>query len=170
VYTKLLIQKLEAIGDLTTADRGALRDFGGTVIDVAAARDIVAKGERPTTTTLVLSGLVARYKLLGDGRRQLLSFYIPGDMPDLQSLYLDVMDHSLAALVPTQILSISHQIVKAILTKNPSLNHLFWREMLIDAAVLRERGLRLGIRLILSRRFSHSIVRKWARLDFRPEV
>src|SRR5215211_4444253 len=42
-----------------------------------------------------------RYKLTGDGKRQIFSFHIPGDIPDLQSLHLDVMDHSLASLTAT---------------------------------------------------------------------
>jgi hypothetical protein len=34
-------------------------------------------------------GMVARYHLLHNGRRQYLSFHIAGDMPDAQALFID---------------------------------------------------------------------------------
>jgi hypothetical protein len=38
-------------------------------------------------------------------KRQILSFHIAGDIPDLQSLHIDVMDHSLATLAPSSLAS-----------------------------------------------------------------
>ena len=46
--------------------------------------DLIRQGDRPKAAVLVLSGMVGRYHLLGNGRRQYLSFHIIGDMPDAQ--------------------------------------------------------------------------------------
>ena len=42
-----------------------------------------------------------RSKTIVNGQRQILSLHIPGDIPDLQSLYLHRMDHDLISLVPS---------------------------------------------------------------------
>ena len=52
------------------------------------------------SSALVVEGFACRYALTNEGRRQILSFHIPGDIPDLQSLHLTVMDHSLATWFP----------------------------------------------------------------------
>jgi CRP-like cAMP-binding protein len=46
----------------------------------------------------VLEGWVCRYKILETGTRQIFSFHIAGDIPDLQSLHLRTMDHNLGTL------------------------------------------------------------------------
>jgi len=56
----------------------------------------------------------------------------------MQSLFIDVMDHSLTALVPTTVLAIRHEIMRGIIEGYPRIAHLLWRETLIDAAVYRE--------------------------------
>lgn len=44
-----------------------------------------------------------RKKLSDKGKRQIFSFHLAGDVPDLQSLHLSVMDHSLMTLAPSKL-------------------------------------------------------------------
>ena len=67
-----------------------------------------------------------------------MSFHIPGDIPDLQSLHLEVMDHSLATVVPSKVAFIPHEAVRTFLGAHPLIPDVFWRDTLIDAAVFRE--------------------------------
>src|ERR1043166_3756689 len=46
----------------------------------------------------VLSGWAFRYKLLPDGRRQILNYALPGDFVGLQGAVLNAMEHSVEAL------------------------------------------------------------------------
>jgi CRP-like cAMP-binding protein len=48
----------------------------------------------------VLSGWGFRYKLLSDGRRQILNYVVPGDLIGLQGSLMGEMQHSLEALSP----------------------------------------------------------------------
>ena len=89
---------------------------------------------------------MCRYKLIADGKRQITGFYIPGDIPDLQSLYLHVMDHSVGTLIPSKIAFIPHDPLRAVLRKHPILAEAFWRDTLIDAARFREWIIGLGRR------------------------
>ena len=107
---------------------------------------IVRDGDRPSDCALILSGFVCRYKILPDGRRQIMGFYIPGDIPDLQSLHLHVLDNSLGTLVKSSIALIPHQSLRDMLRRYPNLSDILWRDTLIDAAIFREWMIGLGRR------------------------
>lgn len=133
-----LIRKLETITELSSSDREAISRLPLRVELIAENNDIVREGEAPSDCCLILEGFVARYKLLGQGQRQIFSFHIPGDIPDLQSLHLEIMDHSLGALTRCRVAFIPHQAMHQLIEKQPRLASVFWRDTLIDAAVFRE--------------------------------
>ena len=89
-----LVRKLERILTRSHWEREAVLALPLTARVVEADADIIREGDRPTQCCLVLEGFTCRYKSLPDGRRQILGFYIPGDIPDLQTLHLEVVDHS----------------------------------------------------------------------------
>jgi CRP-like cAMP-binding protein len=79
-----------------------------------ADEDFISQGDVPKVAALVVSGMAARYHLLGNGRRQYLSFHMSGDLPDAQGLFVTHMDHALCALGPAAIASIPHsEMIKA---------------------------------------------------------
>jgi CRP-like cAMP-binding protein len=141
-----LLRKLESIVDLSAEDRQGLLALPITVKSLDADRDIVRERDRPTECALVLEGFVCRYKLIADGKRQITGFYLPGDIPDLQSLYVEVMDHSLGTLTATRVALFPHDSIRSLLRRHPSLAEAFWRDTLIDAAMFREWMIGLGRR------------------------
>jgi CRP-like cAMP-binding protein len=138
VDTAILLRRLQAIATPNEEERSLLSSLSGTVRQFRAHDDIVRIGDVPSVVCLLLEGMACRYKVSADGKRQIMSFHIPGDVPDMQSLFIDVMDHSLGALVPTTVLAIRHEIMRGIIEGYPRIAHLLWRETLIDAAVYRE--------------------------------
>lgn len=141
-----LIRKLESILELSDADRDALSGLPLTVRSLPAHFDIVREGDRPSQCCLILEGLTCRYQATPEGRRQILSFYIPGDIPDFQSLHLRVIDDNLGTLTPTKVAFISHRAAFDLLRERPELLHVFWRATLIDAAITRRWVLNVGRR------------------------
>ncbi|WP_206667569.1 Crp/Fnr family transcriptional regulator [Muricoccus nepalensis] len=133
-----LVRKLQSITRLTAEEREAILDLPMTVRSYVRGQDIVRDGDRPSECCLILAGFAFRYKLLPDGRRQIMAFHTPGDMPDLQSLHLQVTDHGVAAMMPTQAAFISHKKMQVLTGRFPGLLHAFWRDTLIDAAIVRE--------------------------------
>ena len=97
-----LIRRLNAVTGLDEADIAAIRALPIIVRPWEAGRAIVSDGDRPTECCLVIEGFCVRSKTIVNGQRQILSIHIPGDIPDLQSLYLHRMDHDLISLVPFQ--------------------------------------------------------------------
>ncbi|WP_348625763.1 hypothetical protein [Mesorhizobium sp. LNHC209A00] len=44
-------------------------------------------GDRPTHSFVILEGLVGSTKLTGERKRQITSFFVPGDIPDLHGMH-----------------------------------------------------------------------------------
>jgi CRP-like cAMP-binding protein len=141
-----LIRALRGIGDLSVADEEAIRALPGRVRRLGASEDIVAEGDQPTAISVIVDGFACRYKMLRDGRRQIVSFLIAGDIPDAQSLLIAVMDHSLGTIDDTTVLHISHEAIFELFDAMPNVARLFWRWTLIEAAISREWLLNVGSR------------------------
>ncbi len=99
---KFLIRKLDAFSSLSKSNEAAIEEFASRrVIDIRRGQDIISEGEDPRTVNLIVEGWACRYKTLEDGRRQILSFFVPGDLADLHVYVLKAMDHSIAAITPS---------------------------------------------------------------------
>jgi|SRR5215203_1375553 len=141
-----LIRKLESITDLSSAEREALVDLPIRIEDVRADQDVVREGDRPSQCCLVVEGFTARYKFTDEGKRQIFAFHTPGDIPDILSLNLGVMDHTLGTLTPCRLGFIQHEHLRTLFSRQPRLVDIFWRDTLIDAAIFREWMLGMGRR------------------------
>jgi CRP-like cAMP-binding protein len=141
-----LLRKLESIADLSDEEKQAILNLPANVKVFEADTDIVRDGDRPAECCLILDGFTCRYKLLPDGTRQITGFYIPGDIPDLQSLFLHTLDNSLGTFVKTRVALIPHQILRDLFRRYPRIAEIFWRDSLIEAAIFREWMVGLGRR------------------------
>jgi CRP-like cAMP-binding protein len=141
-----LIRKLESITDLTPEERQALLALPMRVQDVRADQDIVREGDRPSQCCLLLEGFAARFKFTDKGKRQIFAFHTPGDIPDVLSLQLKTMDHTLGTLTPCKLGFIQHDPMRELLRQHPRLTDVFWRDTLIDAAIFREWMIGIGRR------------------------
>src|SRR3954463_1101633 len=158
-----LIHKLGSQIVLSDDERNALQSITGTIKTLDAHQDIAREGDRPSVCCLILEGFAYRYKLTETGKRQILSFHIPGEIPDLQSLHIDVMDHSLSSLTTCKAMFIPHETVCDLMRRCPRIGDAFWRETLIDAAVFREWIMNLGRREAYGR-MAHLLCEFYVRL------
>jgi CRP-like cAMP-binding protein len=149
--TLALIRKLETIASLTAEEKAALLRLPMRLQTVPPRHDIVVEGDAPSECCLVVEGFVCRYTLTAEGKRQIHSFHIPGDIPDLQSLHLAVMDHSLGTIIASKLAFIAHENLRRLIRDHPRLGDLFWRDTLIDAAVFRLWMVGIGRRSAFSR-------------------
>jgi CRP-like cAMP-binding protein len=145
-HTFALIRKLENIAPLAPEEKAAVLRLPLRLKAIAADQDIVREGDSPSESCLIVEGFACRYNITDEGKRQILSFHISGDIPDLQSLHLDVMDHSLGTLVPSKLAFIQHDDLRTLMRSHPRLGDLFWRDTLIDAAVFRQGLVGIGRR------------------------
>lgn len=59
---------------------------------------LLSEGSHNAHLYTLLSGWAFRYKLLSDGRRQILNYMLPGDLVGLQGSIIGEMEHSVEAL------------------------------------------------------------------------
>jgi CRP-like cAMP-binding protein len=159
---QLMIERLVSTAALLDSDRAILARLPSTTKSFANGEFIARDGERSLHSAVVHSGFLYRQKS-ARSRSQILSFYVPGDMPDIQTLHLPVMDHDLISAGATTIAFIPNDVLIRILDQSRSLTHIFWRETLIDAAIFREWVTNLGSRDALSR-VAHTICELCTRL------
>jgi CRP-like cAMP-binding protein len=146
-----LVRKLESITRLTQDEKQAVLSLPYAIKELHADQDVIRDGDRPWQCCLLLEGFLCRYKQLPDGTRQIHSFHVPGDIPDLQSLHLSVMDHGPAAISAGKVALIPHDAFRELTHAYPLLADKFWRDTLIDAALFREWIVNVGSREASSR-------------------
>lgn len=159
-----LITKLSVSNHLDGEDIRAIQSLRIRERHLAAREIIVADGTRPGDCCLIVEGFALRSKTTADGERQVLSVHIPGDIPDLQSLHLKVMDHDLVTLAPCTVGFISHSEMTEVTARRPNLAAALWRESLIDGSIFREWIVNVGRRAALQR-MAHLLIEVHERLQ-----
>ena len=145
--TNPLIRKLEQFTRLSEHDRAVLsRAAAERVRHFAPREDIIREGDRPREVNLFLTGWACRYKQLEDGRRQVVAFFLPGDLCDHNVFILREMDHSIAALTPVTVAELSRDTFEGITLDHPRITQALWWETLVNASVQREWTVNLGQR------------------------
>lgn len=161
--TNPLILKLEARDDLSDAEKASLENAITETRTFRPGDDLVREGDRPTTSTLVLDGLCARYKLLGSGRRQITAINVPGDFVDLQSFLLHEMDHGIVALTPCRVGCVPHDTLRQLTEAEPHLTRLLWLSTVVDSGIHRQWLVAMG-RMSAQGRMAHLVCELYVRL------
>jgi CRP-like cAMP-binding protein len=146
-----LIRNLEQFGPLGDAEKQALEAAATTVRHFGPDQDLVTDGERQHDCKLIAEGFACRYKLLDDGRRQILSFHIPGDFVDLEGLLSGEMDHSIGTLSHGKVAVVPHAVMLDLTETYPRIARALWRTTLLDAAVFRQWLVGVGRRSAFAR-------------------
>jgi CRP-like cAMP-binding protein len=162
--TNHLLMTLEARDEISAVERDCVDEMIGTVRAIPARSDIVAEGDRPKHSCLMLSGLSARYNLIGDGKRQISAIHVPGDFVDLHSLLITPMDHSVGALTDCTIALVSHDVLRDLSRSQPHLTRMFWLLTVVDAAIFRQ-SLIASARLPAESRIARFFCEMLVRLD-----
>ncbi len=161
---QLLVRKLENYADLSAEEKRTLHDAAGPVRSYRAHEELLRQGEQPTGVAVVVSGFACRHKMLPDGRRQIIGFFLPGDMCDARVFILKQMDHTISTLSPSVITTLSRDSVLNMTSKYPRLTRAFWWNTLVEEAIGREWLVNLGQRTALER-IAHLFCEVYIRLN-----
>jgi len=141
-----LIRKLEHIAPLSDEDKQVLIGAVARTRLLGSDEDLIREGDRPTDCHLILDGVLCRYKLLSEGKRQITGFQITGDLCDLCGLVMGRIDHSVGTLTRARVGVIPHTVLRDILERHRRIAQALWQETLIDASIAREWVANLGRR------------------------
>jgi CRP-like cAMP-binding protein len=159
-----LVRKLEHFVRLSQEDRAILKHAASERVRNFAPRiDIAREGDKPKDVHLILNGWACRYKQLEDGRRQIVSFFLPGDICDLNVFILGEMDHSIGTITSVTIADLSREFFDTISAGHPRIATAFWWESLVNSSIQREWAVSLGQRTA-SERMAHLLCEIFFRL------
>lgn len=159
-----LITRLQHYVLFADDERAALESAcTGPGVTVRQRRDLIREGDRPRGVNLILDGWAFRYKTLEDGRRQIIAFYLPGDLCDLHGYILKEMDHSVGALTQVRYVEIPREKIEGLTTLGPRVTQALWWDSLTAAAIQREWTVNLGQRDAIER-LSHLFCELFFRL------
>lgn len=156
--------KLENFARLSREDRAALMEASSNVRVVEPRRDLVSEGDPPRYVHLVLDGWASRYKTLPDGKRQIVSLFVPGDFCDVNIYILKQMDHSIGAITRLKAAMINPKDMEKLTTERPRVQQALWWNELVTTATQREWTLNLGQRSAYER-IAHLMVEMYLRLQ-----
>lgn len=145
------LNKLVARSNLGAAEQQAILSLPAHPAQIQTNRDFVRLGEQVNHACFVVAGLVGRFGQNLEGARQITAVHIPTDMVDLHSVVAPEACSALQALAVTTILRVPHDALRAAARNHPGIAEAFWRECVVDAAVLAEWVVNVGRRDARSR-------------------
>lgn len=145
------LRKLRARDEISAEEEGVIREAIGIAREVPARTTIIRAGDVLSNSTMLLDGLMCRYKDLRNGERQITELHVAGDFVDLHSFTLKRLDHNIMALTPCRISLVPHERLTRITEEYPHLARVYWFTTNLDAAIHREWELSLGRRTALSK-------------------
>lgn len=146
-----LLLKLRARDVVTAEEEEVLRASVAELQDFPAGRTIVRSGTTLSASTLLVEGIIGRYKVLADGQRQIMELHIAGDFVDLHGFLLKRLDHNVGAMTAVRVAMVPHDALRGITETHPHLGRMLWFSTLLDAAFHREKILSIGRRTALAR-------------------
>lgn len=160
----LLIRKLENFAELTEEEKRALHEAAGPVRSYGSHEDLVREGEHSAGVSVIVSGFACRHKMLPDGRRQIIGYFLPGDMCDARVFILKKMDHTISTLAPSTVATLSRDAILEITSRYPRLTRAFWWNTLVEEAIGRQWLVSIGQRTALER-IAHLFCEIYVRLQ-----
>lgn len=145
------LMKLRARDRLDESEEAAIRDSVAEVRDYPSDLTFIEPHRDLQHCTLLLEGMMCRYKDLKNGQRQVTELHVAGDFADLHSFTLKRLDHSIMTLTPCRVAIVPHANMSAITERHPHLTRVYWFATNLDAAIHREWQVSLGRRSAISR-------------------
>jgi CRP-like cAMP-binding protein len=134
------------------------------IFKAGVGEDLCSEGDPCETVRVFLSGWACRYKVLEDGRRQIVSFILPGDTCDAHICLLSRMDYAIGTLTSATYAEFDRAGFENLITADKTIAEAFHCETLANCAIQREWTLNVGRRDALER-IAHVVCELFIRLS-----
>jgi CRP-like cAMP-binding protein len=141
-----MLRKLRLWARLDADDEQALLDLPYEIATIGRQRPLIHERDVVSHCWLLLSGFCARYKIVGDGGRQIISIHMMGDIVDLQNALLGVADHGVQALTDCEMAKIPIGAIRDLTDLRPKIKDALWYDTLVDGSIFREWVANVGRR------------------------
>lgn len=138
--------RLRLLAGLEEPELAALDSLLGVPRRMGARTEIVRAGQRTDRIHVILDGWACRVHLLPDGRRQLAALLIPGDVCNLDALYLPFGETGIATLTSCSVAAVDRTALRRLAARNPSVADALGLLGAVESRGLVERNACLGCR------------------------
>ncbi len=159
-----LTRKLSRLVALSPAEIAVLGEFQSSPRRVARGREIVLEGRKYDGLMILLDGVALRYRLLQDGRRQILAVVLPGDLIGFPGCFFESALYSIGALNDCTVSPVSFARFLALSETHPRLGALIFWSLSCEAAIYAEHLIGVGRRSALER-VAHFLLEMLVRLQ-----
>lgn len=122
---------------------------GELAVDKGAT--VLVEGAHSAHLFTILEGIAFRYKILPDGRRQILNYAMPGDLVGLQGSLMGEMQHTVEALTDVRLCVFERNRLSSLFEKHPDLAFDITWIAAQEERILDEHLLSIGRRTALER-------------------
>lgn len=157
-------RRLSQLVPLSPDEIAILRDLQSTTRTVQRHRDIITEGRHHGSLFIILEGNGIRYRILHDGRRQIVNIVLPGDIIGILGPFIESTLYSTKALTEMTVSVVTFSRVNALYAAHPRLiTKLFWW-FSCESAIYAEHLVDLGRRTALER-VAHFLLELLTRLQ-----
>jgi CRP-like cAMP-binding protein len=159
-----LTRKLAARTSLSPADLEFLDALYDETRLVGANRDIITEGYKYDALAVLRHGMALRYRVLRDGRRQILNIVLPGDFIGFPACFFDTALYSITALSDAVVSSIRFPRLFQLFGEHPRIGAAIFWLFSCEAAMYAERVIGIGQRSAVER-LAHLLLELLTRLQ-----
>ncbi|MCA6125210.1 Crp/Fnr family transcriptional regulator [Bradyrhizobium sp. WSM 1704] len=142
--------RLATLGELSSDHLDLLARMPSSISHCSSRHHLLRRGELSTHCHLLLQGYLCWQDPDGrDGR--IISIHVPGDVPDLSTIYDPRIDYDLVTVGPAVVASVPRDFFRELAEQSPSLEHALLLLILADAASSRNWILNVSSRDALER-------------------
>jgi CRP-like cAMP-binding protein len=146
-----LALKLNAFAPLADDELPVLRDLASGTRTIRRREDLIVEGRSYKSLFLITDGILMRYRILRDGRRQIINLAVPGDFAGMPGCLYHNALYSVRALTEAQVETIPlHKLVRLSDTHPRLSSKILW-SFACEAAIYVEHLILVGRRTALER-------------------
>src|SRR3984893_16702310 len=158
-----LVDRVSSYLQLSPVEVSFLRDLHGSRRQVDRHRDIIVQGRPYRSIYILCSGFVWRYKILPDGKRQLLSFGLPGDLIGFPASFFENAVNATGSLTDVIVATVPFTAFYDLFARFPRIAIALYWMAAREAAIYGERIVDIGRRSAYER-LAHLILELLTRL------
>lgn len=157
------IARLRQHIELGPDDLSSLWQLMESDVVVKKRRDLVVDGYEYRKLCFVEDGFAARYKLLRNGKRQIVNFALPGDIIGIPGSFLDKARYSVVAITDLKVQSCTMNDFIQLCYKQPQFGLALTWMVMHEAVICSEHAINTGRRTPLER-LAHFLLETHSRL------
>lgn len=163
VTGETLLLRLSRFGPLGPEEREVLRQCFGAVRHEPPHSELLVAGRPSAGPTVILSGIACRFTLLRNGKRQITSYLLPGDICEFRFLTNSIIEQGVRSLSAATCVTIPQVRLTDACERYPNLVKALLQAAAAQEAVTREWLISLGQRSAVER-MAHLLCELYCRL------